>query len=153
MNDERQTLEEKVDELRKTLDRLEEEWETYYARVSRMTVSKLTDPRHRLVDWELLYLPSKAQQARFRATMQALQNRLTGTRTPEHEQITIEGISQETLYAHTPPTLDEVIHALQVVTDRSERGIIEIMDAAKDEFDVDYDELANFVLDAIKLQK
>ncbi len=153
MDDRRQTLEQKVDELRKTLEELEQQWATYNERVSRMTVSKLTDPRHRLVDWELHFLPSKVQQVRFRATMQALQNRLTGIITPENEQIVLEGISKDSLYAPTPPTLDEIFHAIGIVTGQGERAVVDIMEAAKEEFDVDYEELANFVLDSIRFHR
>lgn len=153
MNDQRQTLEEKVDELRRTLEQLEKQWETYHESVSRMTVSKLTDPRHRLVDWELHFLPSKAQQVRFRATMQALQNRLVGKETPEHGRIEIEGLSKESLYAPHPPTLDEILHALAIVTGQGERAAIDIMEAAREEYDVDYEELATFVLGSIRLQR
>lgn len=153
MDDRRQTLEQKVDELRKTLEQLEKQWETYYECVSRMTVSKLTDPRHRLVDWELHFLPSKAQQVRFRAAMQALQNRLVGKETPAHEQIVIEGLSKESLYAPNPPTIEEILHAIGIVTNQGERAVVQIMEAAREEFDVDYDELANFVLDSLRFQR
>lgn len=153
MDEQRQTLEEKVDELRKTLEQLENQWETYYEWVSRMTVSKLTDPRHRLLDWELHRLPSKAQQIRFRATMQALQNRLVGKETPAHEQIEIEGLSKESLYAPHPPTLDEILRTLEFVIGEGERAVVEIMEAAREEFDVEYEELATFVLDSLRFQR
>jgi hypothetical protein len=153
MDNERQTLEEKIDELQKTLERLEEEWSTYYERVSRMTVSKLTDPRYPLTDWELHHLPSQTQRSQFRALMTALQNRLSGKVTPHKEQLDIDGISRATLYSSTVPSVDEVMDALKAVTGGTDRTIVTVMEAAKEEFDVDYTELADFVLDSIKLVK
>lgn len=149
MDTERQTLEEKVDDLRKTLDRLEEEWQTYSERVFRMMSSKLTDPRFPLTDWELVHLPSPTQRGNLRATLQALQNRLTGKTAAEQDLIEIDGIAGETLYGAGVPSIDEAVHALKVVLNGSERTVCEVLQLARDEADVDYDELATFVLDAI----
>lgn len=150
--DNEETLEEKVDELRKTLDRLEEEWENVYEQISRMTTSKLTDPRYPLTDWELLYLPTRAQRMRLRATIQALQNRLTNTPTPEHERVEIDGISKETLYGAGLPSLDEVVQALRTATEGPDSTVFNVMQLAKEEFDIDCDELANFVMAGMKLR-
>jgi hypothetical protein len=151
MDTERQALEEKVDELRKTLDRLEEEWQTYSDRVFRMMSCKLADPRFPLTDWELVHLQSQKERGDLRATLQALQNRLTGKTTPEAERIEIAGISKETLYGADVPSLDEVLGALRIVIPGGDRTVCEVMQLAKDESNADYDELANFVLDAIKI--
>ena len=148
MGQERQTLEAKIDELRNRLERLEEEWETLSSRVSRMTVSKLTDPRHPLIDWELHYLSSEAEHVRFHATMAALQNRIKGTMIPESERIEIEGIASQTLYSATPPTRTEIIEALKVVTHGTERSVLKLMEVAKEEFAYDYEELADFILES-----
>jgi len=152
MDTERQALEEKVDELRKTLERLEEEWQTYSDRVFRMMSCKLADPRFPLTDWELVHLQSPNQRANLRATLQALQNRLTGQPTHEAEHIEVDGISKETLYGSDVPALDEVLDALRVVIPGGDRAVCEVMQLAKDESNVDYEELANFVLDAIKIR-
>lgn len=148
MGQERQTLEAKIDELRNRLERLEEEWETLSSRVSRMTVSKLTDPRHPLIDWELHYLSSEAEHVRFHATMAALQNRIKGTMIPESERIEIEGIASQTLYSATPPTSTQIIEALKVVTHGTERSVLKLMEVAKEEFSYDYEELADFILES-----
>lgn len=152
MDAERQALEEKVDELRKTLDRLEEEWQTYSDRVFRMMSCKLADPRFPLTDWELVHLPSPKQRANLRATLQALQNRLTGKTTPETNRLEIDGISPETLYGAGVPSLDEVFDALKKVIPGTDRTVCEVMQLARDESNVDFDELVNFVLDAIKIR-
>jgi hypothetical protein len=152
MDTERQALEEKVDELRKTLDRLEEEWQTYSDRVFRMMSCKLADPRFPLTDWELVHLSSPNQRANLRTTLQALQNRLTGKTIAEAEQIEIDGISKETLYGAGVPSLDEALGALRNVISGGDRTVCEIMQLAKDESNVDYEELANFVLDAMKIR-
>jgi len=148
MDQERQTLEAKVDELRRRLEQLDEEWETLFSRVSRMTVSKLTDPRHPLIDWELHYLSSEAEHVRFHATMAALQNRLSGVIVPENEQVEIEGIARTTLYSSTRPTIGEIIEALKLVTHGTERSVVKLMEVAKEEFAYDYEELADFVLES-----
>ena len=148
MDQERQTLEAKIDELRNRLEQLEEEWETLSSRVSRMTVSKLTDPRHPLIDWELHYLSSEAEHVRFHATMAALQNRIKGTMIPESERIEIEGIASQTLYSATPPTSTQIIEALKVVTHGTERSVLKLMEVAKEEFSYDYEELADFILES-----
>ncbi|HRI62912.1 MAG TPA: hypothetical protein PK156_01710 [Polyangium sp.] len=148
MDQERQTLESKVDELRRRLEQLDEEWETLSSRISRMTVSKLTDPRHPLIDWELHYFSSEAEHVRFHATMVALQNRLSGVIVPEHEQVEIEGIARTTLYSSTRPTSGEIIEALKLVTHGTERSVVKLMELAKEEFAYDYEELADFVLEA-----
>jgi predicted nucleic acid-binding Zn-ribbon protein len=148
MDQERQTLEAKIDELRNRLERLEEEWETLSSRVSRMTVSKLTDPRHPLIDWELHHFSSDAEHVRFHATMAALQNRLNGVIVPENEQIEIDGIARTTLYSSTPPTIAEIIEALKLVTHGTERSVLKLMEVAKEEFAYDYEDLADFVLES-----
>lgn len=152
MDTERHALEEKVDELRNTLDRLEEEWQTYSDRVFRMMSCKLTDPRFPLTDWELVHLPSPKHRASLRATLQALQNRLTGQPTPEADRLDIDGISREALYNTEIPSLDEVLEVLRRVIPGTDRTVCEVMQLARDESNVDFDELANFVLDAIKMR-
>ena len=84
MDEERQPLEQKVDELRNRLDRLEDEWRSLRWTVLRLTDSKLANPRHPLLDWELQALQSEQRQAQFRAAMTALQNRLLDNPTPDH---------------------------------------------------------------------
>lgn len=148
MDQERQTLESKIDELRRRMEQLEEEWETLSSRVSRMTVSKLTDPRHPLIDWELHHFSSEAEHVRFHATMTALQNRVNGTITPENERVEIEGIAASTLYSTAPPTRSEIIEALKVVTHGTERSVIKLMELAKEEFAHDYEDLADFILES-----
>lgn len=148
MDDERQTLEVKVDELRHRLAQLDEEWETLSSRISRMTVSKLTDPRHPLIDWELHHFSSEAEHLRFHATMTALQNRIKGTIVPAHERLEIEGIASETLYSSTAPTRMEVIEALKVVSRGTDRSVMKLMELAKEEFAYDYEDLAEFVLES-----
>lgn len=152
MDTERQALEEKVDELRKTVERLEEEWQTYSDRVCRMISCKLADPRFPLTDWELVHLTSPKERANLRATLQALQNRLTGKTTPEAERIEIDVISKEALYGLDVPSLDEALGALRIVIPGGDRTVCEVMHLAKDESNVDYDELADFILDAIKIR-
>lgn len=148
MDQEKQTLEAKVDELRRRLEQLEEEWETLSSRVSRMTVSKLTDPRHPLLDWELHHFSSEAEHVRFHATMTALQNRLKGVIVPENEQVDIEGIARTALYSPARPTATEIIEALKLVTHGTERSVVKLMELAKEEFAYDYEELADFVLES-----
>ena len=148
MDEERQTLEAKVDELRRRLEQLDEEWDTLSSRVSRMTVSKLTDPRHPLIDWELHHFSSEAEHLRFHATMTALQNRIKGTIVPENERVKIEGIDPETLYSSALPTRAEIIDALKIVAYGTERSVVKLMELAKEEFAYDYEELADFILES-----
>lgn len=148
MDSERQTLEEKIDELRRRMEQLDEEWETLSSRISRMAVSKLTDPRHPLIDWELHHFSSEAEHVRFHATMTALQNRVNGTITPEKQRIEIDGIAASTLYSTEPPTRSEIIEALIIVTHGTERSVLKLMERAKEEFAYDYEDLANFLLES-----
>lgn len=148
MDQERQTLESKIDDLRRRMEQLEEEWETLSSRISRMTVSKLTDPRHPLIDWELHHFSSEAEHIRFHATMTALQNRIKGAITPENERVEIEGIAASTLYSTAPPTHSEIIEALKVVTHGPERSVMKLMELAKEEFAHDYEDLADFILES-----
>lgn len=131
MENEKETLEQEVEVLRSRLDRLDDEWRTLRWTVLRMTDSKLTNPRHPLLDWEVQSLQSEQRQSQFRAVMTALQNRLLGNLTPEHEQIEVEGISREKLYAPVRPTIEEVMDTLKTVVREDEAGILELMLAAR----------------------
>jgi cystathionine beta-lyase/cystathionine gamma-synthase len=152
MENERESLEQKLEDLRNRLDQLENEWRTLRWTALRMTDSKLTNPRHALLDWELQALQSEQRQAQFRAAMTALQNRLLGNSTPEHEQIEVEGISREKLYAPTRPTIEEVLDTLKIIVREDEAGIVEMMLAARHEREpgVEYFDLAEFVLNSLK---
>ncbi len=147
---ERETLEEKIDELVKTVDRLEDEWRIFYGRIDKMTVSKLTDPRHPFTDWELIYLLTKEEQARFRATLTALQNRLEEKETPVAEQIDVGVVPKEVLYAPLKPSLAEVVDILKKVGRQSDASLIEVMNALEIEFYSEFGELARFVLDGVR---
>lgn len=155
MNSEQQELEEKIEELTKTLDRLQDEWDIFHQRVFKMMVSKLTDPRHPFTDWELIYLHSKEEQTRFRAVMKALQNRLEGKETPVSEQVEVENIPKDILYASSKPSLAEVVDILKKAGRQSDTSILEVMNAIKDEFEVDteFGVLAQFVLDGVRFAK
>ncbi|MBK9266792.1 MAG: hypothetical protein IPM54_44290 [Polyangiaceae bacterium] len=87
--------------------------------------------------------------------MTALQNRLLGNPTPEHEQVEIEGVSREKLYAPTRPTIEEVLDTLRTVAREDEAGIVEIMLAARHEREpgVEYFDLAEFVLNSSSLDE
>lgn len=146
---ERETLEEKINELTKTLDQLEDQWDIFYNRVDKMTVSKLTDPRHPFTDFELIWLLKKEEQTRFRATMTALQNRLEGKETPAAEQVDIDGVPKEILYAPSKPSLAEVVDTLKKFGRQDDSGFIQWMDALLVEFDEEYGVLARFVLDGV----
>jgi len=113
-----------------------------------MTVSKLTDPRHPLIDWELHHFSSEAEHLRFHATMTALQNRIKGTIVPENERVKIEGIDPEALYSSASPTRAEIIDALKIVAHGTERSVVKLMELAKEEFAYDYEELADFILES-----
>lgn len=151
MDNERETLTEKVDELRIRLDRLEDEWRTVRWTVMRMTDSKLTNPRHPLLDWEVQALQSEQRQGQFRAVMKAFQNRILGNPTPENEQMEIEGVSRHALYAPTRPSIAEVVETLKTVIHEDEAGIVELMLAARYERQagVEYFDLAEFVLNSL----
>ena len=151
--DERESLEEKVAELCKTLDRLEDEWGIFYRRVDLMTVSKLTDPRHPFTDWELVYLRTKAEQERFRATMTALQHRLEGKETPVAEQIDAGVVPKEVLYASSKPSVAEAVDILKKVGQLSDSNLIGVMNAIAIEFESEseFEPLARFVLDGVRI--
>jgi hypothetical protein len=153
MDNERQTLEEKVDELTKTLDRLEDECLHYQMAISRMTTCKLTDPRHPFTDWELFYLQNEDAQKKFRAVMKTLQNRLEGKETPIAEQTEVDGIPKEVLYGASKPSYLEIVDTLKRVGRQDNTGLIEVMKAIKDEYEVDleFGVLADFVLEGVHL--
>lgn len=167
MKSEQQELEEKIEELTKTLDRMEDEWSEFLTIVSRMTVSKLTDPRYPFTAWEVLYLQNATEQTRFRATMRALQNRLEGKETPLAEQVDVsaipssvhypgrDAIPREILYAATKPSLAEIVDILKQVGRQDDDGLAEVMRAVKLEHEVDteFGVLAQFVLDGVRFAK
>lgn len=173
MNSEQQELEEKlaleakIDELTKMLDRMEDEWSEFLTIVSRMTYSKLSDPRYPFSNWEVQILQSRGDKTQFRATMRALQNRLEGKETPLAEQVEIsaipslgdwpgrDAIPKEVLYAATKPSLAEVVGILKQVGHQDDAGLAEVMRAIKLEHDVDteFGVLAQFVLDGVRFAK
>jgi hypothetical protein len=152
MEKERETLNEKVDELRTRLHQLEDEWRTLRWTVMRMADSKLTNPRHPLLDWEVQNLQSEQRQGQFRAVMTAFQNRILGNPTPENEQMEVEGVSRHALYAPTSPSIVEIVETLKTLVHEDEAGIVEIMLAARNERQagVEYFDLAEFVLNSLK---
>ncbi len=151
MVNERQALDEKVDELVKTLDRLEDEWIEYERRISLMMVCKLTDPRHPFTDWELTFLHTENEQRRFRAVMTALQNRLEGNETPAVDQMKFDAIPKDVLYAASKPSRTEVVDILKQMGRLDDAGLVEVMNAVKTEIDVDseFGVLADFVLGGV----
>jgi hypothetical protein len=155
MDNEQQELEEKIDELTKTLDRMEDEWSEFQTIISRMTVCKLTDPRHPYTAWEIFILQTKREQEKFRAVMKALQNRLEGKETPVSEQVEVDDFPREVLYASSKPSLIEVVDLLKKAGREDEAGLVEVMQAIKVEFEVDaeFGVLARFVLNGLRLVK
>lgn len=161
MNSEPQELEEKleleakIDELTKTLDRMEDEWSEFLTIVSRMTVCKLTDPRYPFTAWEALFFQTENERARFRATMRALQNRLEGRATPIVEQIDIGVVPKEVLYRSSKPALGEVVDILKQAGRQDDEGLMEVMRAVKREFEIntEFGVLAQFVLDGARFAK
>lgn len=153
--EEKLALEAKIDDLTKTLDRMEHEWSEFLTIVSRMTVSKLTDPRYPFSGWEVLVLQSATEQARFRATMRALQNRLEGKETPVAEQMDVGVVPKEVLYASSKPSLAEVVDILKQVGRQDDEGLAEVMRAVKREYEADteFGVLAQFVLDGVRFAK
>lgn len=151
--DERESLEGKIDELTKTLDRLEDDYLHYQTFISRMTVCKLGDPRHPFTDWEVVYQRTEDEQTRFRATLKALQDRLEGKETPLAEQTEIDGIPKEILYGSSKPSYLEIVDTLKQVGRQNDASLIEVMKAIKDEYEVDleFGVLADFVLEGVQL--
>lgn len=149
--DERQSLEEKVDKLLRTLNRLEDDFSEYESRVSRMIICKLTDPRYPFTAWELLVLHNQDRQKRFRAVMTALQNRLDGKETPAVEQLEFDDIPKDVLYAASKPSYAEAVDILKRVGEVGDASLMEVMNAITDEYDikVEFGGLADFVLAGI----
>lgn len=153
MKSEQQELEEKINDLEKKLDRLDDEWDEYHAIASQLTVSKLSDPRYPFMSWELLHWQTKNERKNFRAVMTALQNRLQGKQTPLAEQMDIDFLPKEVLYASSKPSIDEVVDILKKAGREDDIGLVEIMRAVKLEFEVDteFGVLAKFVLDGVRI--
>lgn len=150
--EEKLDLEAKIDELTKTLDRMEDEWSEFQEIVFRLTVCKLTDPRYPFTAWEALCLQTKNERTTFRAVMRALQNRLDGKETPIAEQVEICAIPKDVLYASSKPSLAEVVDILKEAGRQNDTTLLEVMRAVKLEFEVDteFGALAQFVLNGVR---
>jgi hypothetical protein len=87
--------------------------------------------------------------------MKALQNRLEGKETPVAEQVEIDNISKDVLYAFSKPSLAEAVDLLKKTGNADEASLVEVMQAVKDEFAVDteFGVLARFVLDGVRFAK
>lgn len=150
MKSERELLKDRIADLEKTLNRLENEWFEYQTIVSRMTVSKLADPRYPFTDWELLYFQTEKERSSFRATMRALQNRLEGKETLDVEQMDVGAVPKEILYAPSKPSHAEVVNILKKVGRQDDKGLIALMNAVTIELESEFGVLASFVLDGVR---